>query len=103
MDLFSFAFQGLPWWRNSQRRRRRQLHGPLGYHVWPEAERERDKLPAGERRALYNAVAKLEAIGLGSGFRIAALCNVLSGCGNCVLVRCVARDEGCIGRSRIGL
>lgn len=34
----------------------------------PEAERERDKLPAGERHALYNAVAKLEAIGLGLGY-----------------------------------
>jgi hypothetical protein len=29
----------------------------------PEAEKERDELPAVERNALYNAVAKLEAIG----------------------------------------
>lgn len=34
----------------------------------PEAERERDKLPAGGRHALYNAIAKLEAIGHGLGY-----------------------------------
>lgn len=48
------------------------MHGILGWcgrsSTLPEAERERDKLPAGERHALYNAVAKLEAIGLGLGY-----------------------------------
>lgn len=34
----------------------------------PEAERERDALPAAERVALYHAVAKLEAIGPTLGF-----------------------------------
>lgn len=34
----------------------------------PEAEGERDKLPAGERAALYNAVAKLQAIGPTLGY-----------------------------------
>ncbi|MGH3854918.1 MAG: type II toxin-antitoxin system RelE/ParE family toxin [Pseudonocardiaceae bacterium] len=34
----------------------------------PDAERERDKLPAGDRHALYNAVAKLQAIGPALGY-----------------------------------
>lgn len=34
----------------------------------PGAERERDALPASERQALYNAVAKLEAIGTALGY-----------------------------------
>ncbi|WP_081416613.1 type II toxin-antitoxin system RelE/ParE family toxin [Arthrobacter castelli] len=34
----------------------------------PDAERERDKLPAGERNALYNAVAKLQSIGPTLGY-----------------------------------
>jgi hypothetical protein len=34
----------------------------------PEAEAERDKLPAAERTALYNAVRKLEAIGPTLGY-----------------------------------
>ncbi len=36
-------------------------HGVVAY--LPEAEEEREELPARERNALYNAVAKLEAIG----------------------------------------
>lgn len=36
------------------------------YHS--DAERERDKLPAGERHALYNAVMKLRAIGPTLGY-----------------------------------
>ena len=44
-----------------------------GLWVWtvvylPEAERERDALPAGERVALHHAVAKLEVIGPTLGF-----------------------------------
>jgi hypothetical protein len=34
----------------------------------PEAEQERDRLPARERSALYNAVAKLQAIGPSLGY-----------------------------------
>ena len=34
----------------------------------PDAERERDRLPANERQALYNAVAKLQAIGPDLGY-----------------------------------
>jgi len=34
----------------------------------PEAERERGGLPANERQALYNAVAKLQAIGPALGY-----------------------------------
>lgn len=34
----------------------------------PEAERERDALPASERHALHNAVVKLEAIGPTLGY-----------------------------------
>jgi hypothetical protein len=34
----------------------------------PDARREHDRLPAVERHALYNAVAKLEAIGPGLGY-----------------------------------
>jgi hypothetical protein len=34
----------------------------------PEAEQERDKLPAAERAALYNAVCKLEALGPDLGY-----------------------------------
>lgn len=34
----------------------------------PEAERERESLPAKERVALYNAVAKLEVLGSALGF-----------------------------------
>lgn len=34
----------------------------------PDAERERDKLPARERHALYNAVVKLETIGPALGY-----------------------------------
>lgn len=52
---------------------------PGTYHSWyilvvwrvvylPDAERERAALPAGERVALYHAVAKLEAIGPSLGF-----------------------------------
>jgi mRNA-degrading endonuclease RelE of RelBE toxin-antitoxin system len=34
--------------------------------VWlPAAERERDKLPATERAAIYNAIRKLQALGPG--------------------------------------
>jgi len=34
----------------------------------PDAERERETLPANERQALYNAVAKLQAIGPTLGY-----------------------------------
>lgn len=34
----------------------------------PDAERERDALPANERHALYNTVAKLQAIGAALGY-----------------------------------
>jgi hypothetical protein len=34
----------------------------------PDAERERDARPANERHALYNAVAKLQAIGPALGY-----------------------------------
>ncbi len=34
----------------------------------PDAERERDVLPGKERHALYNAVAKLEALGSALGY-----------------------------------
>jgi phage-related protein len=34
----------------------------------PDAQRERDALPAEERHALYNAIAKLQAIGPALGY-----------------------------------
>lgn len=54
-------------------RTRSRYHSWYVLWVWvvaylPEAERERDKLSAGERHALYNAVAKLEAIGPTLGY-----------------------------------
>lgn len=65
----------------------------------PEAERERDKLPSGERHALYNAVAKLQAIGPTLGYPHTSAVQGAFSCGNYVPEPGGARGVACTGRS----
>lgn len=64
----------------------------------PEAEQERDKLPAAERAALYNAVRKLEALGPDLGYPQPAMSAERAGCGNCGRGKAAARGGRFTGR-----
>ncbi len=68
----------------------------------PEAERERGGLPTNERQALYNAVAKLQAIGPALGYRTAAPCRADPGYGNYAPGEGAAHGAACTARSVSG-